>query len=476
MKIQRLIFENSYNFENFVQDKWFDFIMKIETNDPTFIKENIINLWILKRDSSLRFEFLKEILDFFDYSIQKEKLEIDELIFQIHTDSIEFQYILDIWNSHIWFEEESNYRSELIEKLHINLLEIHLPQSTKTLSLNHIWSIADNIKISVHARDDIDSISVNNSSELHINWAGNSSIREIRIWDLQDHQKIYINNVNSKEVQILNLGYPFSDKIIDYLEILSSHIEKIELRWFDSSKLRISEARFWSTIITWWIVENIDFLKLSMVDARILNTWFTDVFFPKKSKYFLLKNCYLKENTYSNIDWWNYFSEYELAQWEKDWKINEKRWYISKWGLKETYRMLKYEHDQIWNKTEANKFFAKEMKYYRKSLLENYTWKTFFDVWIWQKRVICWYNQFTNDFWDSWIRPIIWMTILVLFATGYQFLNSTAGFSWNRQILSNILPISEIWKFTTWYNFFYQIAWTALIYQFIIALRRISQR
>lgn len=42
--------------------------------------------------------------------------------------------------------------------------------------------------------------------------------------------------------------------------------------------------------------------------------------------------------------------------------------------------MLKYEHDVIGNKTEANKFYQKEMEYYKKSLIENYTCKTFFNL------------------------------------------------------------------------------------------------
>jgi hypothetical protein len=143
--------------------------------------------------------------------------------------------------------------------------------------------------------------------------------------------------------------------------------------------------------------------------------------------------------------------------------------------MKEFYRQLKYSHDEIWNKTEANKFFAKEMEYHRKSL----NWKD------WDKICISWLQQYSNNYWNSWFLPFCWMVALAVFYTIWSncpdftcscwwWIDWTCFWSY---LLKNVSQFpTEIKNAPSWWYFFYSIWMWILIYQFIIALRRISQR
>lgn len=295
----------------------------------------------------------------------------------------------------------------------------------------------------------------------------NSKVKHLKIIGVSLWQEIDISNVKVKKLEIANWLLSTGEIInkIKLLDISLAEISDFSIISYNTERIEISTFNLLSSSIGNGFLEKLKFDSICWQNLHLNNIYFADIIFPRDKNKFLIRYIRIKACSFINIDWWNYFREikdYNHAIWNKE--------------MKELYRIFKYEHDLIWNKTEANKFFSKEMEYYRKSLLDNYGWRTFFDIWIWQKRVICWYNQLTNDFWNSWIRPILIMVLLVWVATFYEFLNSTGSFNWNTQILSNILPISEIWKFTTWFDFLYQITWAALIYQFIIALRRISQR
>lgn len=262
--------------------------------------------------------------------------------------------------------------------------------------------------------------------------SGNSSIRILR----SKIDNLYLDSVKSSSIKLESTTIKkLESKSCDLSSLIFSIVNVLEWKILVSNILEIvlSDTDLW-----WLIFSQVKFNKpVGFIRSNISSCRFIWVTWNR---------------LYLSTDWTNYSD------------------------VKNAYQQLKFWMDQTWNKTEANKFFAKEMEYYRKSLLENYSWKTFFDPEIWQKRVICWYNQLTNDFGNSWIRPILWMILLVGIATSYEFLNHVWGFDWNKQIIANILPISEIWKFNTWYSLLYQVCWAALIYQIVVALRRISQR
>lgn len=143
--------------------------------------------------------------------------------------------------------------------------------------------------------------------------------------------------------------------------------------------------------------------------------------------------------------------------------------------IKDYYRQLKYAHDEIGNKTEANKFFAKEMEYHRKSL----EWKD------WDKVIVSWLQQYTNNYGNSWIRPfmlIFVVSFLYTFLMNCWWFQCSCGWdiTWScfhQYWLKNIAQFpTELKNIPNWYFLLYSLIMGWLIYQFIIALRRISQR
>ena len=143
--------------------------------------------------------------------------------------------------------------------------------------------------------------------------------------------------------------------------------------------------------------------------------------------------------------------------------------------MKDYYRQLKHSHDEIWNKTEATKFFAKEMEYYEKSL----------SLSEWDKKLISKLQKFSNNYWNSWLQPFIWI-IAVSFL--YTYLSDCWDFKctcwwiqdwscFSSHWLKNVSQFpTELKNAKDWWFFLYAIIMGSLFYQLLVALRRISQR
>lgn len=364
--------------------------------------------------------------------------------------------------------KEQKFMDSLKDRIHIRKLNISTVNGNESIYLNYLSSYCDEFYMSV---SETKNLSFRAPKVVNINY--NSTINNsgsIDITEITDNSQIMITGNSWLENLNISNMYPVWNKnrILKSL-CLVSNIKNIRIEWLMNT-LIIDYLQIYNSDIERWFIKNLHINSLEWDNIEIKDTYFSNIVFPSKSSNFRVRSFRLVNSIFSNINWGAYFSEsYSSSDGKTNFRIED-------WEMKELYRTFKYSHDQIWNKTEANKFFAKEMEYYRKSLTKNNRLKTFFDLDIGEKRVICWYNQFTNNFWNSWIRPIIVMILIVWIATLYEFLNFSGSFDWNANILSNILPISEIWKFTSWYGFLYQITWAALIYQFIVALRRISQR
>lgn len=149
--------------------------------------------------------------------------------------------------------------------------------------------------------------------------------------------------------------------------------------------------------------------------------------------------------------------------------------------IQSSYQQLKHNMDQIWNKTEANKFFAKEMEYYEKSL----SWKS-----DWDKKFISMLQRYSNNYWNSWILPLGWIFILSwLYTSLHLFSNIQASHCWHwfcfhvapygvffNEVIKNINVLDDFKNIDNAGIFLYRIFIAFFIYQFIVALRRISQR
>lgn len=158
--------------------------------------------------------------------------------------------------------------------------------------------------------------------------------------------------------------------------------------------------------------------------------------------------------------------------------------------IKEYYRQLKFAHDSIWNKTEANKFFAKEMEYYEKSL----SWKT-----DWDKKIISLLQRWISNFWNSWLRAF-WFYLLfciLVYLLGEFFLEHSwvirshiqgiinfwkDDWRWillgseSKELARFLNPLPELKEDKNILWIIFSISKILIVYQIVVALRRISQR
>ena len=151
---------------------------------------------------------------------------------------------------------------------------------------------------------------------------------------------------------------------------------------------------------------------------------------------------------------------------------------------RDTFRRIKYSFDQIGNHIEANKYFKDEMEKYRLELKEK---KGHF----WEKFVF-WVNKFTSDYGQSYARPIalIFLTMFIhtFIKIGYQenwfyghfeifdsYLDSIAkGLNY---FADSLIPVNKFLNqgFELLSLFFY-VCYVVLIYQTVVALKRLTKR
>lgn len=139
---------------------------------------------------------------------------------------------------------------------------------------------------------------------------------------------------------------------------------------------------------------------------------------------------------------------------------------------KETFRIIKHSFDKVGNTTEANKYFAHEMKKERKevSWSENP-----------EKKIILGFNHFVSDFGQSYFLPLFWIFVLVVshfFISMAMDKYQTPDFiDFLNVIVRNITPfkrfLSEGKEFV---SLIFLIGYSTLIYQFIVAVKRITKR
>lgn len=103
---------------------------------------------------------------------------------------------------------------------------------------------------------------------------------------------------------------------------------------------------------------------------------------------------------------------------------------------KDNYRQLKHVMDKNWNHTEANKFYAKEMEYYWKSInisefniysifnklhKKSYKWEVAKDFW---EKLALNFSQNINEFGSNWIRPAFLLLLIAVAATIIEWIST----------------------------------------------------
>ena len=273
---------------------------------------------------------------------------------------------------------------------------------------------------------------LNISSIFWFDWS--SSMNLIKINDIitysNDNSKYLINNVKTDVFHIENIknlssNFEIRNVEIDYLIIKNSDLWRLTLNWVKIWRLTIQNV--------------------------------------------VLNNCIFN---------WVEFSDYNL--WNDEWKILDL-------NIKDNYRQLKHVMDKNWNYTEANRFYANEMKSYGKTL----SWeKDYFN------KMIHSFQYHVSDFWSSWAKALVSLLLFVLISSIIDFIYWE--FIVNRYESTNVLeyinsffyvnsnyinPLFLLDNVNINYNsidlywfFIYKVIYWTIVYQLIISIRRTTRR
>ena len=233
-----------------------------------------------------------------------------------------------------------------------------------------------------------------------------SFIKEIKISNPVFLEKFSIKNLNLWTLRLENINstiksFQLNDFTINHLIIKNSDLSNAQFNWLRIKKLTILNSNLQNCIFNWVNLESYDL--------------------------------------------WDEISE-------NDWN-DLKTYKLSTLQLRDNYRQLKFVMDKNWNHTEANKFYAKEMEYYWKTLSlgndslytiinnlfeENFTWK---NAAVASEKITLLFSSFVSDFWNNWIQPAFILFVIWFLATIIHLAVEILTILTNNSIYWNILFI-----------------------------------
>ena len=228
------------------------------------------------------------------------------------------------------------------------------------------------------------------------------------------------------------------------------------------------------TSISWVKIDNLEFSEIDLGES-ILNTVEVGMLYLDWAS---IAECKINDINFK----WNYrLSEKRLTRINESNEIKAKI-KISNRKLKDNYRQLKFLMDKNWNHTEANKFFAKEMEYYGNTLdIFNIPYSRIFNLNWW----IFFLQLLISNFWNSWIRPILWILIFANLAIAYEnnfiifWIPDWIDFNWySWNLVRYLTPFTELakWEDISLKKFLYNILIIFLVYHFTVAIKRTTKR
>lgn len=150
---------------------------------------------------------------------------------------------------------------------------------------------------------------------------------------------------------------------------------------------------------------------------------------------------------------------------------------------KETFRIVKYSFDKVGNTSEANRFFSYEMA---KDRQETFFWDNP------EKKIMLTFNYLISNFGQSYLVPFIWICILMIIQKlSFDFIGTHTMVDlfpryhyvpeWILNELNglviNIVPLKRFLKEgMEFVSLLFFIAYSVLIYHFIIAVKRVTKR
>lgn len=184
-------------------------------------------------------------------------------------------------------------------------------------------------------------------------------------------EKCYIAN--------LNINY-FTLKNINLKEISQVNLSNISSQYFILDNISQNSKN-----IKFDTIEIIETFECNSIDFK--NTTFNN-FDLSECKVKNISNTTFTDSYLNSIKWGN------INQ------INSDR---------ETFRQLKSLNDENSNYIDANNFFVKEMKEYKKELSQR-KWSNW-----WEEKIVFFMNEQISNFGRSWFQSILWLIIISLF-------------------------------------------------------------
>ena len=135
---------------------------------------------------------------------------------------------------------------------------------------------------------------------------------------------------------------------------------------------------------------------------------------------------------------------------------------------KETFRIIKHSFDKIGNTSEANKYFSYEMAKDMKEtlLLKNPA-----------KKIMLIFNRLLSNFGQWYVLPLLWIILLLPLHEWVVNSNMFDDLNVLNSIVKNISPLERFLdKDMEFISLLFYIAYSVLIYHFIIAVKRITKR
>ncbi len=135
---------------------------------------------------------------------------------------------------------------------------------------------------------------------------------------------------------------------------------------------------------------------------------------------------------------------------------------------KETFRIIKHSFDKIGNTSEANRYFSCEMN---KEMSETLFLRSP------AKKTMLFLNRLLSNFGQWYFLPLMWLLILIPFHEWVVSSHSFDNLDTLNHIVKNILPVKHFLnKDMEFISLLFYIAYSGLIYHFIISVKRITKR
>lgn len=294
-------------------------------------------------------------------------------------------------------------------------------------------------------------------------------LSSILINDVVFHDKCKFNYIDVVNLVIKDTKFlsklEVKNSIISYFELNNSNVSEV----FDSFDSRFIRFIFYKSIFT-------DFSGFEKVYFGLEDN-FNDLY--------AAKFIYTTFMSFSNFRSTKFLSGIDFENSNLKEQPNFLKTYINPINTnRETFRIVKHSFDDVGNKLEANKFFAEEMKAYKKELKKN---GGFWDNLIYDL------NDLLSEFGGNYIKPILWLlgsmvAYTVLLYIHKWYFKKFDYFIWERfecvwiflnDIAKNLLPFSKFLEKSSGIEFIsllFYIWFAILIWQIVVAVKRHTQR